>query len=299
MRANRFLFALTIGLASLAAAPTGVTSKFVDSGPGVRIHVLESGKGGPAVLFVPGWRFSAEIWTPQLLRLAPTRRAVALDSRSQGESTKVHEGNTPEARAGDIHAVISGLKLAPVVLVGWSQGSQDVAAYVQRYGTTDLAGVVLVDSPVSAGIAELELHKESSQRTLTMLGSFAAQPAPFTEGMMPYMFAKPQPPAYLKQLVDAALKTPTDTAVAMLCADMFSVDRRPALARIDKPALVIASGRSPLLDAQKDMAAQIKGSRFEIVEGAGHAIFVDEPDRFDALLRSFLAGLPRPEAAGH
>jgi microsomal epoxide hydrolase len=288
----RSILAFAAGLTLFAAPPVDLSSKFVDSNPSVRIHVLESGQGGPAILFVPGWRFTAEVWAPQLLRFASTRRAVALDPRSQGESTKVRDGNTPEGRAADIHAVISGLKLGPVVLVGWSQGAQDVAAYLQRYGTTDLAGVVLVDSHVSAGVAELELHKESSRFTLSMLGSLAAQPVAFMQGMMPYMFAKPQPPAYLQRLVDEALKTPTDTAVAMLCADIFGVDRRPALTRLDKPMLVVASGSSHLLDAQRDMATQIKGARFEVIEGAGHALFVDEPDRFFALIETFLAALP-------
>ncbi len=37
------------------------------------------------------------------------------------------------------------------VLIGWSQGVQDVAAYVERYGSNDLAGIVLVDAAISDG----------------------------------------------------------------------------------------------------------------------------------------------------
>ncbi len=50
-----------------------------------------------------------------------------------------------------------------VVLVGWSQGVQDVAAYVEQFGTDSIAGFVLVDSPLSSGPAEIKLHPESSE----------------------------------------------------------------------------------------------------------------------------------------
>jgi hypothetical protein len=41
----------------------------------------------------------------------------------------------------------------------------------------------------------------------------------------------------------------------MLISDIFGADRRPPLAKLDRPALVVASGSSPLLDVQKEMAA--------------------------------------------
>jgi pimeloyl-ACP methyl ester carboxylesterase len=63
------------------------------------------------------------------------------------------------------------------------------------------------------------------------------------------------------------------------------------LAKLKKPALVVASSVSPLLDAQKEMAATIPGSKFVILEGAGHAVFVDEPKKFDEALKAFLKSL--------
>jgi microsomal epoxide hydrolase len=106
------------------------------------------------------------------------------------------------------------------------------------------------------------------------------------------MFATTRPASFLQHLVDQALKTPTDTAVAMLCSDLFGMDRRPALARIDRPALVVASGLSSSKERQKEMAGKIEGARYVEVEGAGHALFVDQPERFEGLLQEFLATLP-------
>ena len=79
--------------------------------------------------------------------------------------------------------------------------------------------------------------------------------------------------------------------------DMFVVDRRPVLAKIDKPTLVIASAESPLLDAQKQMANAIPGAQFVIVKDAGHALFVDDPQSFDESLQRLLASIAKKRAA--
>ncbi len=93
--------------------------------------------------------------------------------------------------------------------------------------------------------------------------------------------------------MNSTLQTPTDVGVAMLVADIFGADRRPALAKASIPALVIASADSPLLDAQKEMASTIPGSKFVTIAGTGHAVFVDDPATFDEALRTFVQSLGR------
>ncbi|HEX9305557.1 MAG TPA: alpha/beta hydrolase [Thermoanaerobaculia bacterium] len=86
-----------------------------------------------------------------------------------------------------------------------------------------------------------------------------------------------------------SLKTPTDTGIAMLVADLFGSDRRPSIAKFSRPTLVIAAADSPLLAAQRDMATRLHDGRLEIVQDAGHAIFADQPDRFNQLVARFLS----------
>ena len=107
--------------------------------------------------------FTSQIWQTQLEHFEKNRRVIAIDPRSQGDSTKTDGDNTPEARARDLREIIQQLALKNVVLVGWSQGVQDVAAYVEQFGTDSIAGFVLVDSPLSSGPAEIKLHPESSE----------------------------------------------------------------------------------------------------------------------------------------
>jgi pimeloyl-ACP methyl ester carboxylesterase len=73
---------------------------------------------------------------------------------------------------------------------------------------------------------------------------------------------------------------------------MFGVNRTPALKKIDCPTLIIASTKSGELARQQAAANQIPRARLEKVEDAAHAVFVDQPDHFDELLKNFVAGLP-------
>src|SRR5436853_2125056 len=46
-----------------------------------------------------GWNAGAGIWRQQVNAFSKTHRVIAIDPRSQGESTKTTTGNTPKTRA--------------------------------------------------------------------------------------------------------------------------------------------------------------------------------------------------------
>ena len=116
--------------------------------------------------------------------------------------------------------------------------------------------------------------------------------------MVRSIFARPHPDLDLQHLIDEARRTPPQTGITMLLMDIFGVDRRDALNRIDRPALVIAAASSPLLQQQKEMAAAIAGARLVLVEGAGHALFIDQPQQFDQALGQLLQAADAAAAAG-
>jgi microsomal epoxide hydrolase len=277
---------------SAAAAPR---DEFVNASPDVRIHVRVAGPASakhPLVL-IPGWRLTASIWKEQVATFSKDRQVIAVDPRSQGDSTKTGEGDTPEQRARDLAVVLKQLKADSIVLVGWSQGVQDVAAYVAQFGTQSLAGIVLVDSTVSRGAAAIPQSPRFAAQQLGLFALYADDPKSYTRGMMRAIIKRPLPTPEFDALVADALKTPTAIGEAMLVADLFGVDRSAALAKFDRPTLVIASGASQELDAQKALASTLPQGRIEVMEGAGHAVFVDQPEHFDRLLAAFLAQIER------
>lgn len=281
------LIALVPGVrASGAKGP--ISDGYVVTDDGARIHYLQAGQShdAPPLVLIPGWTLTASLWRGQLQRFSSQRRVIAVDSRSQGGSSIMMTGNTPERRAQDLRELLTSLHIDRCVLVGWSQGAQDVAAYVQQFGTGSLAGIVFVDSPVSAGTNEVDIRKEFSKAILSGLSRYMAQPADYSAGMVRSIFR--HPPADIDEVIKQAQRTPSAVGAAMLVSDIFGADRRPALQKIDRPALVIASADSPLLGAQRDMAAAIHGATFVTLPNTRHAVFVDEPKAFDGALEQLL-----------
>jgi microsomal epoxide hydrolase len=298
MSACEVLLALLLATASTAPEapsspsppPGAINSTRVIVAPGVSLRVLET--DGPAKLpplvLIPGWSAGAGIWKGQIEHFAGSRRVIALDPRSQGESTKVTFGNTPETRANDLHAVFEARGIARPVLVGWSQGVQDVAAYVARYGSRDLSGIVLVDSTISAGARNIVSAPANAAGTFQRLAVYQARQEDYLRGMFGFIISKPQSKAMTDELVATGLKTPPAIGAAMLVADLYGEDRSAALDAVSVPLLVIAAANSPELEAQRAMAGRIPGARFEVIDDASHAVFIDQPERFRSVLATFL-----------
>jgi len=274
-------------------ARADISAAYTPGADQVRIHVLEAGPADAArsLLLVPGWQTSASIWSAQLEYFSGRGyRVIAMDPRSQGDSTVVLSGNAPEDRARDVHAVIEGLKLRHLTLVGWSQGVQDVAAYVERYGTAAVDRLALVDSSVSAGPEDVKANPAFVQAILRHMAMYSRDPQAYSDGFMHAIISAPASATTFMQLEAAFMKTPSDIGISMQMQDMFTVDRRSALKKFDKPTLVIASARSQELDAQKRMAAALPQGKFVAVEHAAHAVFFDRPAEFDRLLAGFMEG---------
>jgi non-heme chloroperoxidase len=103
--------ALVVSPATNAAEelPAGVKSAFLDAGHGVRIHYLQAGAAASgdrvgqkrSLLFIPGWTMPAWIWEAQIEYFSKAFHVVAIDPRSQGESTHTDDANSPEIRGSD------------------------------------------------------------------------------------------------------------------------------------------------------------------------------------------------------
>ncbi len=150
---------------------------------------------------------------------------------------------------------------------------------------------VFVDATVSAGPQEIQLHPQLSQMILGMAGPLASDPEKFSREMVAQMFRQPHDAAFLQQLVTDSMKTPTSMAIAMLITATFTVDRRPVLANITRPTLIVCSESNTLPDGRAEMHARIAKSRLVVLEGVGHALFADDPPKFDGVLDDFLKTL--------
>ena len=262
-------------LAGSSRAQTKVRDGVFVTSDGVRLHYLEAGPPtGRTIVLVPGWTMPAWIWAPQIAAFSRAYHVVAFDPRGQGESDAPARGYTPERRGQDIAELIARLR-APVLLVGWSLGVLDSLAYLHLHGDAAIAGLVLVDNSVGEEPAPLPGRPTSPIPHARFMARFVRT-----------MFHVPQPAAYLNRLTEASLRTPEPACRALLAYPVPRAYWREALYATDRPLLYVVR---PLFAAQAANVQRMRPDTETVVfPNAGHALFVDEPGRFNAVVEGFI-----------
>ena len=75
----------------------------------------------------------------------PKYHVLAYDPRSQGRSTETLEGNDYTQHGKDLRAFMEALNLKDAVLVGWSNGCDDIWGYIRTYSTDNIGAFVCID----------------------------------------------------------------------------------------------------------------------------------------------------------
>lgn len=265
-------------LAAVLTSHTFVTSD------GVALHYVEQGRG-PAVVLVPGWTMPAEVWEPQLRGLGESHRVIALDPRAQGRSEAPRSGHDPERRARDLRELLDAAAACDAILVGWSLGAADVLSYAEQFGDEGIRGIVIVDAPIT---------QENTARRIEgfarVLAQFQNDRAAYARGFVRNMFAREPDPAYAQTLVRAVERVPADAAVALVMNTMTR-DWRAALRAYRGPLLFAIT--TPLAAQAEVLLREAPQAQVEVFDRSGHALFADEPERFNALLAAFTAAAMR------
>ncbi len=283
---NRTAAAVALACACLTAQAASAADGWFTTSDGVRLHYIESGPAdGRTVVLIPGWTLPAWIFQTQIDALDDRFHVLALDPRGQGDSEVAPFGYTAERRGRDIgelidHAAASGR----VVLVGWSLGALEVLSLLADRGDDAVAGLVLIDNSIGEGPppAPRAAHRSAAPDISPTPEQRRAMRSAFVSGL----FARDPGQDYRDRLTASALRmSPADEARLRL----YDVPRgtwRQTLHGTDRPVLYVVRPR--LRDQAEALTAARPNARAEVFETAGHALFVDEPDRFNALLLDFL-----------
>ncbi|HEY7217682.1 MAG TPA: alpha/beta hydrolase [Candidatus Binatia bacterium] len=229
----------------------------------------------PTIALVPGWLMPGTIWQEQLQAFGRHYHTLAIDPRGQGESQVPSTGYTAERRATDLHEFLA--PRSKVLLIGWSLGAIEALQYVHMFGTARLSGLVLVDSSVGeepaprpGGNFKARLREDRDKA----LSEFVRA-----------IFAKPPGEKALAELVSGAKRMPLDDSLALLDYPFERSHWRAIARKFDKPLLYIVT---PQFEQQAiNLKKNHPQTQIEVFKKAGHALFVDEPQRFDALIEKF------------
>lgn len=117
-----------------------------ENGEDIKIYYKDWGSGQP-IVFSHGWPLSADAWEDQMFFLASKGyRCIAHDRRGHGRSSQSWSGNEMDTYADDLAKLIEKLNLKDAIHIGHSTGGGEVARYVGRHGTKNVAKVVLIGS---------------------------------------------------------------------------------------------------------------------------------------------------------
>jgi len=252
----------------------------------IKMHYLEAGTGDRQLVFIPGWTMIAEVWKEQIpYFVARGFHVYAIDPRSHGLTTKTEQGNTFFQQAADLHAFLKTLKIEHANLVGWSAGVSVLLEYISSPETLRPDKLVLVDGAPSGTREGDYPGGMTRQMARTAVLNLQEDRKKETDRFVRGMFKSRQPEFLYTELIEGSLKTPTGTATALLF-DSFTGDRRPALARIDSPTLIVVPDERQLLGEY--LQSKIPRSKLEVIPEAGHALFLEKPQAFNQALEGFL-----------
>jgi pimeloyl-ACP methyl ester carboxylesterase len=244
------------------------------------LHV-ESYGAGPALVLVHGTGGSSLSWWQQVPRFASRFRVVVYDQRGFGRSRCAPEERHPRHLAGDLGRVLDavGERRAAVVcqsLGGWA-GLPFALAHPER-----VAALVLSGTPGG-------LLLPGILRDLSGVPARAAA-RPGVAGMaLGASFAAREPADVFLYERIAALN-PSDT-VAVYARGLLEMRVEPAAAAgMRVPTLLVAGSEDAFFSVAglREVAGAIPGARLEVIEGAGHSPYWEEPDAFHARVAAFL-----------
>ena len=258
----------------------------------VELYYEEHGTGDP-VLLVHGLGSSTRDWFAQVPHLAQRHRVVVCDLRGHGRSDKPRAPYHIPQFARDVAVLLRTLDAVPAHVVGLSMGG--MVAFELAAATRGIVrSLVAVNSAVDVRLTSwadvwFYMSRRLAVRTLGMrrVGTLIAN----------RLFVKPNQETLRTEFIERWAENDVDAYVASVDAIMgWSVADR--LDRITVPTLLVSSEHDYTPVAAKNRTvARLSNAELAVVDGARHALPVEQPDTFNAVLDRFLEEVPSQDTA--
>ncbi len=128
---------------------------------GIKLHYLDWGGDGPALLFLPGLGCNAYIFNRFAPRFTDHFRVLALTRRGHGDSDYPETGYDIDTLTEDIRQFMDCLKIEQAVLVGHSYAGIELSHFAALYPERVLK-LVFLDAAYDRSSAECKLMQENN-----------------------------------------------------------------------------------------------------------------------------------------
>jgi len=261
------------------------------SAPRLRYSVREARHGGPArhtVVLSHALGCDMDMWDGLANQLALDCRVICYDHRGHGGSDAPPGPYTMAELADDAARLLGELDTGPVVWVGLSMGGMVGQELALRHPGL-VAALVVANSTSGYPEAARTMWRERIAKVEAEGVEAIADAVMGRYFDDAFRSANPATVARFRRRVAS-----TDAVgYAACCAAVGGVDTSGRLAGIAVPTLVIAgerdAGTPPAMS--EAIAQSVPGARLAVILDATHLSAIEQPARFNGLVRDFIAGL--------
>jgi 3-oxoadipate enol-lactonase len=249
---------------------------------GGTIRYWTAGTTGPTVVFLHGATLDHRAWEPQVEALREDFRVVVPDLRGHGESSGPFDF---EGAVQDVLAVLDEVAAPKVVLVGLSLGGNIAQEVVHRVPDR-VQALVVADSTCNT----VTRNPWAAQMTVAALNAQAMMTgAGFGRTAAMATAVDPKVQAYAQE---ANAHRSNHETIAILSSLLTGAPRAEPAYRFPVPTLLVHGDCDMIGDIATDTrawAAREPLAEYAVIPGAGHTSNLDNPKKFTAVLRGFLA----------
>jgi pimeloyl-ACP methyl ester carboxylesterase len=253
----------------------------------VRLHTEESGDGHP-LLLLTGLGYAIWSWQKQIPDWSRVFRCIAVENRGTGRSAKPPGPYSIEAMADDAAEMLDGRRAH---VAGFSMGGYLAQALALRH--PQLVERLVLICTATGGPDVVPTPAETRE---AWLANAERPPAEFARATMPLSFRPgwtDEHPEEFERLLAERLEFPTPPECwrAQYDACLEWIARESAVEEIRAATLVVHGDADRIVAYENGvrLAERIPGAHFETFAGAGHLLFLEEPERFNPLVAGFLS----------
>ncbi|MDN5860455.1 MAG: alpha/beta hydrolase [Pseudonocardia sp.] len=262
---------------------------FMELDTGIRMHFRDAGEG-PPILFVPGFAATVDAWNYQVGDLCDRHRCVCVDLRGHGASDKPASAYTYAEMCADLAALLRGLDLREITIVGWSMGAGVALSYLVDHNADGRVVRAALVNPATPRFVRTEtepfgLDEAAAAATLESIRrAYPETMAAFADAN----FHRTDLAATRDWFLRSWLELPAYAAHRYF-STLLTADLRDRLPEVDVPMLICQGRHDQVCDTgwSEYLAAHVAGSKLEWFEGSGHCLMVEEPDKLSAELAAF------------
>ncbi len=248
---------------------------------GFQLYYEDTGGPGPALLFLHGAGGNHLSWWQQVPVFADEYRCITVDQRGFGQSPDVPGGPGPNALATDAIALLDHLGIGQAALVAQSMGGW-AAAGAAVQAPPRFSAIVMANTVGNLTNAEIAALRQR------LAAASPPRPAVLWQAALGQTFRTARPVRAFLYAQIAGLNAPLPADFRDQLGRLTTPVERYAATRV--PTLFLTSDEDGLIwpELSQKVHEHVPGSRFELVDAAGHSTYFERPDVFNREVGAFL-----------